>query len=99
MSDILTFRVSWFWRSSWIRDCIELHADRVIVIRRRWLGLVRTEDEILFKRISSVKLQRGLFTASIFLETSGGSNVMVRITRLRKDVAKKVIGIIRAKIE
>ena len=70
-------------------DTIKLENDRLVVIKKRWLGLTGDEEEIKYERIASTRLKKGIFTATLAIETSGGSKNDLAIKAIwKKDAVK-----------
>ena len=65
-------------------DTVEVLADRVIVIKRRWFGLATDREEVKLERIASVKVSTGILFAKVTIETMGGAVADVKITNLWK---------------
>ena len=71
----------------WFPDTISVDADGVHYEKRRLLG--SNEEVVNFRHIASVRVQNGIFFASLQIETAGGSQPVV-IRGLRKADAKVV---------
>ncbi len=71
-------------------DTIELDKDRLRVIKKRWFGLTGDEEEISYDRIASSRLKKGVFTATVAIETSGGSKDDITIKALWKKDAESL---------
>jgi len=97
-------KASRFWSmASWTKmlmpDNIEILNTRVIIRKKKWFGLTGTEEEITYKQISSIRLVKRIFTGIVIIETTGGAMTDIRIKNFTKKTAKKVVGILRGKIE
>ena len=71
----------------WFPDTISVDEDGVHYEKRRMLG--STEEVVNFRHIASVRVQNGIFFATIRIETAGGSQPVI-IQGLRKGDAKVV---------
>lgn len=65
-------------------DKIELESDRLRVTKKKWFGLTGAEEEIKYERIASTRLKKGVLSATIAIETSGGSKEDLHLKSLRK---------------
>ena len=73
-----------------IPDRVTLFADRAVVSKWSLLGISSQVKEVLYERISSVRLDTKIFTATVVIETSGGSIDDISIPRLLRGKAKIV---------
>ena len=79
-------------------DTIELTGDRVRVTKKRLLGITGDEEEILYTRIASTRTKRSIFTATVIIETSGGSKQDLYVKAIWKKQAKELKNQIEQKI-
>ena len=73
-------------------DRIQLHQDKAIIIKRKWFGLTTDEEEIKYSRIASTRTKKGVFTATLIIETSGGSKDDLKVGPFLKAAAKEIHG-------
>jgi len=100
----MVYKASRFW-GGWksltkfiIPDRIEILNDRVIARKKRWFGLTGSYEEILLSRIASVRIERGVFTGAVLIETAGGAMKDIEVRAFNKRTAYKVIKMINQKI-
>ena len=67
-------------------DIVEIGVDRVLLTKCYVFG--HRTNTILFRNISSVSLQEGIFFANVRIETTGGATYWVE--GLRKSDARKI---------
>jgi hypothetical protein len=101
----MVFKASRFWSGmfSWTKlfmpDTIRLLEDRLIVYKRALLGLWSSEDEIMYNKVASVRLTRGIFTASVVIETHGaGVAGGIKINKFWKKTARTLAEELRKRI-
>ena len=95
-----TSRVWGGWKSLtklFIPDRIEILNDRVVAKKRRWFGLTGTDEEILFSKIASVRMERGVFTGAVLIETTGGAVKDIEVRAFNKSTASKMVKSINEK--
>lgn len=71
-------------------DRLYIEQDRLRIKRWRWFGLTSDEEEIKLSRIASVRLNKGLFTGKVIIETAGGSMHDIVFDRLWRRKATKI---------
>ena len=71
-------------------DRIEVLSDRARVTKKTLLGISSQTKEVLFERVSSVRLDTRIFTAVLVIETSGGSIEDIRLPRVTRSKARKL---------
>jgi len=99
----MIYKASRFW-GGWksltkffIPDRIEILNDRVVAKKRRWFGLTGTDEEILFSKIASVRIERGFFTGAVLIETAGGAVKDIEVRAFNKRTAYKIVKSINEK--
>ncbi len=65
-------------------DQMQYDGARVITTKRKWLGLRTVQDEIRISRVASVRIDTGIFNATITVETKGGATSDVRVHKVPK---------------
>ena len=93
----MIYKASRFW-GGWksltkffIPDRIEILNDRLITKKRKWFGLTGTDEEILFSKIASMRIERGIFTGAVLIETTGGAVKDIEVRAFNKRTAYKMI--------
>ena len=81
-----------------LRDEIELLDDRLVIRRKRALGMVVDSEEVQYSRIASVRATSGPVTGDLYIETQGGSLKDVSITKLARADAVEAAEEIRRRI-
>ena len=99
----MIYEASRFW-GGWksftkffIPDRIEILKDRVVAKKRRWFGLTGSDEEILFLKIASVRIERGVFTGAVLIETTGGAVKDIEVRAFNKRTAYKMVKSIKEK--
>ena len=99
----MIYKASRFW-GGWksltklfIPDRIEILNDRIVAKKRRWFGLTGTDEEILFSKIASVRIERGVFTGAVLIETTGGALKDIEVRAFNKRTAYEMVKSIKEK--
>ncbi|AOM84390.1 hypothetical protein BBEV_3073 [Salisediminibacterium beveridgei] len=71
-------------------DRVELSNSAVLVTKKKFFGLTSTSEEVSYKRIASVRLNKGLISGNVVIETAGGSVNDIEVKGFKKKVASKL---------
>ena len=71
-------------------DRLEIKKDKVIITKRRWLGLMKDEETIRIDRIASIRMKGGLLSGKVIIETTGGAKTDLIMSRMWKKKARKL---------
>ena len=80
-------------------DKMVMDDKHVTITRRKWLGLGKSENEVLISKIASVRLDNGILNATAICETQGGANVNVGVNVLPKGKAGTFVKALRQRID
>ena len=76
--------ILWTFTQFLFPDRMAYDGTRVTTIKRKWLGLRTIEDELHISRVASVRLDTGIFNATITVETKGGAVADLRVHKVPK---------------
>ncbi len=98
----MEFRASrWGGLMSWTKllmpDTIIISDSRLTVVKRSFLGLKNTTEEMNYARIASVRVKNGFFFSDVIIETTGGATSDIYIKTLKKKTAKHAADAIKGK--
>ena len=79
-------------------DRISLENGQVTVTKYSLLGLGRSEEVVGTSRISSIRLDSGIFNSTIVVETQGGATTDMFVETLPKAPAEALAAEIRAQM-
>src|SRR5665811_1143974 len=82
------------WKSFtkfFIPDRIEILNDRIVARKSGWFGLTGTDEEILFSKIASVRMEKGFFTGAVLIETTGGAVKDIEVRAFNKRTASSCL--------
>ena len=77
-------------------DTIAFEMGRVIVTKRKWLGLGKWEDDIGIDRVASVEIHSGLLNATVVVQVQGRNDLDLSVKNLPKKQAEALVVGIRA---
>ena len=99
----MIYKASRFW-GGWksftkffIPDRIEILNDRIVARKSGWFGLTGTDEEILFSKIASVRMEKGFFTGAVLIETIGGAVKDIEVRAFNKRTASRMVKSINEK--
>ena len=80
-------------------DRMAMDQRRITITRRTWLGLRKSENEILIAKVASVQLDNGILNSTVLCETQGGSNINVGLSVVPRNKAKGFAAELRQRVE
>lgn len=78
------------WTKIIFPDRVELSHAGVQVTKKKFFGLTSTSEEVSYKRIASVRVNKGLISGDVVIETAGGSVNDIEVKGFKKKVASKL---------